>query len=82
MIADELTCQELVELVTEYCEGTLCPEECARFEEHLAACPGCQTYVEQIRQTIRLLGRMRAEPLSPAARDEILKCFRDWKRRG
>lgn len=80
MISNELTCQELVELVTDYCEGKLSSEECRRFEEHLAQCPGCQTYLEQMRQTLRLLGGLGEESISPQARKELLSAFREWKR--
>jgi anti-sigma factor RsiW len=61
----ELTCQELVELVTEYLEQTLPPAERTRFEAHLAGCRGCRTYVEQMRQTIQALGTLTEESLPP-----------------
>jgi anti-sigma factor RsiW len=78
--ADEMSCKELVEVITEYLEGTLPPAERARFEQHLAECPGCQTYLEQMRLTIRTLGRLTEESLPSAARQELLKAFRDWKK--
>ncbi len=77
---DELSCRELVELVTDYLENALSPAERARFEEHLITCPGCQTYLEQMRQTIDVLGRVTEESLEPAARDQLLDLFRNWKR--
>ena len=52
MTAAELTCREFVELVTDYLEGRMAPADRARFEEHLAICPGCQTYVDQMRETL------------------------------
>jgi anti-sigma factor RsiW len=76
----EMTCQELVELVTEYFEGTLPPRDRARFERHLGTCPYCTTYLDQMRITIRTLGRLPEETVSPAARDALLGAFRDWKR--
>lgn len=78
-MTDELTCRELVELVTDYLEGALPPGEAARFERHLAICPGCTTYVEQIRETVRQTGRLREDDLEPAARDALLAQFRNWK---
>lgn len=75
----ELTCKELVELVTDYLEGALAPAEHARFEDHLATCGGCTAYVEQIRTTIRLTGGLAEEDLEPPARDALLRLFRDWK---
>ena len=46
---EQLSCQELVELVTDYLEGALSPEETARFEDHIGRCAGCTAYLEQIR---------------------------------
>jgi anti-sigma factor RsiW len=51
----DLSCRELVELVTDYLEGAMTPEEAARFEAHVAACAGCEAYLEQVRATIALL---------------------------
>jgi anti-sigma factor RsiW len=75
----ELACRELVELVTDYLEGALPEAERARFEAHIAACPGCTAYLEQMRTTIRLTGMLTEEQLAPGARDELLRVFRDWK---
>jgi anti-sigma factor RsiW len=76
----ELTCKELVELVTAYFEQTLPEDERASFERHLGACPGCATYVEQMRQTIALVGELHEDDISPAAQNQLLQVFRDWKR--
>ena len=76
----EMTCQELVELVTEYLEGTLPSRDRARFDRHISGCEYCTTYLEQMRITIRTLGRLPEESLEPSARDELLETFRDWKR--
>ena len=76
---EQLSCQELVELVTDYLEGALSPEETARFDEHLTRCTGCTAYLEQIRQTIVLTGRLAPESLSPEAERELLDAFRGWR---
>jgi anti-sigma factor RsiW len=76
----ELTCQELVELVTDYLEGAMPARERARFERHIAGCKYCTAYLDQMRITIRTLGRLPEETISPSARDELLEAFRDWKR--
>jgi anti-sigma factor RsiW len=78
-IAEAMSCQELVELVTAYLEGALDAEALERFEEHLATCGTCQVYLEQIRQTIALTGRLTPEQLSPDAEDALLQAFRSWK---
>jgi anti-sigma factor RsiW len=76
---DDLTCQELVEVVNEYLEGALPLEDAARFTRHLDMCPPCRHYVEQIRRTISLAGSLRAEQLAPAERDQLVALFRGWK---
>ena len=75
-----LTCWELVELVTDYLEGTLPPEDRARFDEHIEGCRGCTAYVDQMQEMLRLLGNLTEESVSPEARDTLLQAFRDWKR--
>ena len=77
----EMPCRELVELVTEYLEDRLSPIDRARFEAHLAECEACRTYLEQFRQTIRVLGRLPEESLSPEAREALLTAFRGWSQR-
>jgi anti-sigma factor RsiW len=76
--AGALTCRQLVELVTDYLENRLSPAARARFEQHLAACDGCSAYVEQMRLTLRALGRLPEERLSGGAREAMLTAFRDW----
>ena len=73
-----LSCQELVELVTDYLEGALSSDEHSRFEEHIATCNGCRVYLEQIRMTIRLVGSLTVEALPAGAQAELLDAFRGW----
>ena len=80
MNRDYLTCREMVELVTEYLEGAMSPREMVVFEAHLLVCPGCTAYFEQMRQTIRLAGRLTEESIPPQTRDELLNVFRNWKK--
>jgi predicted anti-sigma-YlaC factor YlaD len=72
-----MTCQELVELVTDYLDGALSREEVARFEEHLSVCPGCETYLEQVRSTI-IVTRASGDVVEPSAVSPLLDAFRDW----
>jgi anti-sigma factor RsiW len=76
----DLTCKELVEVITDYVEGAMPDDDRRRFDDHLAVCPGCQTYVEQMRTTIRAVGGLREDMLSPETRDSLLTTFRDWRR--
>jgi anti-sigma factor RsiW len=78
---EKLSCQELVELVTDYLEGALSPEERARFDAHIEPCKGCRAYLEQIRTTIELTGRLTRETLPSEAESTLLGAFRDWKSR-
>ena len=78
---DELTCRELVRLVTDYLEGTLSETDRRRFDAHLAKCDGCSTYLAQLRETIRISGALTEQSFEPEPRDELLTAFRTWKQR-
>ena len=76
-----MSCKELVEVITDYLEGTLFGEDRGRFERHLAGCDGCQAYLDQMRQTIRALGHLPPELLSGEAERALLEAFRGWRER-
>lgn len=76
---ETLSCQELVELVTDWLEGALDERHRRAFEDHLAACNGCTEYVEQLRATIEITGKLTPEDLSPAAEATLLQAFRGWR---
>jgi anti-sigma factor RsiW len=76
----ELTCAQLVELITDYLERALPPDDVERVEEHLVFCDGCTNYLEQIRATVAASGRLRAEEIPAALQERLLEAFRDWKR--
>ena len=78
--APEMTCKELVELVTDYLEMRLAPGDLQRFEAHLELCDPCVTYIEQIRQSVAVVGTLSEETLPQGAADALLAEFRDWKR--
>ena len=75
----ELTCAELVELVTEYLDGGLTTDDAERFEEHLTLCPACVAHFDQMRETIEVTGRLREQDLAPGLADELLAAFRGWR---
>ncbi|MGH3072414.1 MAG: anti-sigma factor family protein [Gaiellaceae bacterium] len=79
-LSDELSCLELVTLVTEYFEDALDPTDVQRFEEHVVFCDGCANYLEQMRATITATGKLREEDLPPALAAGLLDAFRSWKR--
>jgi anti-sigma factor RsiW len=76
----ELTCHEVVEIVTDYLEDALSAEDRRRVEAHLALCDGCTTYLEQMRETVRLTGRLTEEQIPDPQRQALLEAFRDWTR--
>jgi anti-sigma factor (TIGR02949 family) len=76
---EHITCQEVVELVTDYLEGALPADEAALFEQHLNFCEGCVWYIDQIRKTASLVGRIREEEVPHEVRDRLVAAFRDWK---
>ena len=76
---EQLSCRELVELVTDYLEGALPAPERTRFDDHIAGCEHCTAYLEQMRTTIELAGRLEPEHVSPEAEAALLGAFRDWK---
>jgi anti-sigma factor RsiW len=74
-----LPCQELVELVTAYFDGSLSRRDRRRFERHISACDNCTAYVEQMRLVIQASGSLTEDDVAPAAREELIEAFRDWK---
>ncbi|MDX6507735.1 MAG: hypothetical protein QOG06_2379 [Gaiellaceae bacterium] len=75
---EQLSCQELVELVTDYLEGALPESDHARFDAHIARCDACKIYLAQMRETIELVGRLSTDSVSPEAERALLDAFRGW----
>jgi anti-sigma factor RsiW len=78
----ELSCAEVVELVTDYLEGRLSPEERRRFDEHVSGCDGCVAYLEQMRATIATAGQLRGSDVPSELEERLLESFRDWRSPG
>jgi anti-sigma factor RsiW len=74
------SCQEVVELVTDYLEGALDASTHARFEHHLGLCPGCDTYLRQMEETAARVGSIPVESLSEDAQAMLLDAFRGFRR--
>jgi anti-sigma factor RsiW len=77
----EIPCREVVELVTDYLEGALSRRDRRRFEHHIAGCPDCTAYLEQMRETLRLTGELVPEDLSPDMQREFGEIYRQWRSR-
>lgn len=78
--AEHITCQEVVELVSDYLERSLPPDETTLFEQHLNFCDGCDWYVEQLKRTVETVGKIREEDIPAETKERLLTAFRDWKR--
>jgi anti-sigma factor RsiW len=78
LFAREMACQELVELVTAYFDGSLSRRDRRRFEAHIRGCEHCTAYVEQMRLVIEATGRLTEDDLPPRTREELLTAFRGW----
>jgi anti-sigma factor RsiW len=80
--ATPIPCRTVVELVTEYVEGTLDAEGRAAFEAHVGSCAWCRGYVEQFRLTLRVVGHLRPEDVDPAFERGLLEAFRELRKDG
>jgi anti-sigma factor RsiW len=79
LLTRDMACQELVELVTAYFDGSLSRSDRRRFRAHIRGCEHCTAYVEQMRQVIETSGRLTEDDLDLRARDELLEAFRGWR---
>ena len=76
----ELSCNQVVELVTAYLEDALDTADRERVEEHLVFCDGCSTYLEQIRQTVAVTGRLEPADIPAPLQESLVAAFREWSR--
>jgi predicted anti-sigma-YlaC factor YlaD len=79
MSEQALTCHEVIELLSNYIEGAMSADEQRRVDEHLALCDGCTTYLEQMRESIRLSGMVTEEQVPDDDKASLLAAFRDWR---
>jgi predicted anti-sigma-YlaC factor YlaD len=79
MSTGPMDCNELVELVTAYLDGSLDLETRARFDMHLLECDGCENYLQQFRETVRTVGKIRDDEFDPALRSRLLDAFKDFR---
>ena len=75
----DLVCQQAIELLTDYLDGSLSRRQRVRLERHLRACPNCSNYLEQIRLTVRLTGAIAPEDLAPDAVHDLTQLYRRWR---
>jgi predicted anti-sigma-YlaC factor YlaD len=74
-----LVCQQAIELLTDYLEGSLSRRQRIRLERHLRGCPNCSNYLEQIRLTVRLTGAIAPEEMAPDAVEDLTQLYRRWR---
>jgi anti-sigma factor RsiW len=77
-----LSCDEVVRLVSDYLEGALTQADAARFEAHIVMCDGCAAYLDQMRETIRLVGELPEQSVPDATWNRLRNAFRHWKQSG
>ena len=74
-----IVCRQAVELVTAYLEDALSARDRVRFEAHLAGCPHCSEYLDQMRRTLAIVGRIEPDALEPEVRTELVALYRRWQ---
>ena len=79
-MAEHVTCQEVVELVSDYLDQALAPEEASLFEQHVNFCDGCDWYLDQMRSTVATVGRITEHDVPDETRTKLLSAFREWRR--
>jgi anti-sigma factor RsiW len=79
MTKQALTCHEVIELLSNYIEGVLPADDRRRVDEHLALCDGCDTYLKQLRETIRVTGMVAEDQVPEDQKAALLAAFRDWR---
>ena len=79
MSQNQITCREMVELMSDYLDGTLDDVVRGRFEEHLATCEGCTNALDQLRAALRVTGSLREEPIQDERRELLRSVFRNWR---
>jgi anti-sigma factor RsiW len=72
-----ISCQEVVEVITDYLEDRLSPQDVAIFEAHLELCDGCRWYLDQMRIAIATVGRIEETEVPAELRNTVLAAFRD-----
>jgi hypothetical protein len=77
----ELSCREVVELVTEYSSNAMTAEDRVRFEQHLLTCPPCTTYIGQMKATVEIAGGLRGDETNRDAEPNIMAIFQRWKQK-
>jgi anti-sigma factor RsiW len=79
MTKQALTCHEVIELLSNYIEGVLPADDRRRVDKHLALCDGCDTYLKQLRETIRVTGMVAEDQVPEDQKAALLAAFRDWR---
>ncbi|MGE3833775.1 MAG: anti-sigma factor [Acidimicrobiia bacterium] len=72
-------CRDAVALMATYLDGGLDRRDAERLEAHLAGCPHCADYLDQLRLTIDALGHVHPEDLPDEMVDELVGLYRRWR---
>jgi anti-sigma factor RsiW len=72
---EDIMCKQIVELISDYVEGALGPDEREAVEMHLNLCDGCTDYLRQLRMSIELTGMLPADAFPPELEEELCAAF-------
>ena len=78
-MADNFTCREIVELITDYLEGSFTLSQRLRFQMHIGLCFACRSYLCQMKYTVATLRQLPSEPVPTQVKEALMKRFRTWK---
>ena len=79
MSSTDISCRELVELLTDYLDGALAPSARERLDAHLEDCDGCNSALAQFRATIEVTGRLTEDEVAAPEREALRAAFRRWR---
>jgi anti-sigma factor RsiW len=72
----DISCEQAVELITDYLEDALPSRQRSVLEYHLRDCPHCTEYLAQLRTTIAVTGHVDTEELDPQMRETLIELYR------
>jgi hypothetical protein len=75
--SEHITCQELVEVVTDYLEDALSADDAVLVEQHVNFCQGCEWYVDEVRHSVAAGGQLKEDHVPKSTIDVLIAAFRD-----
>lgn len=83
---DALECREIFELLSDYLDGSLAPDECERVKRHIEDCAPCVEFLESLRRSVSLCRECgeveKPAPLPPQVRERLMEVYRRATHKG